>query len=118
MIIFPLYDTLYKESTNKKDLTIKQKNELLLDIKNLDDNSKELFYVLIQYYYQKNNYFQNNQNNENILFIPYNPTTIKNQNNSFNITWNLNNFPIHLKQILYNFIVLHKKSKEEEISRT
>ena len=46
---FPLYDSLNKDFP-KKDLTIKEKEEFLNKIENIDDTGRDLVYALIQVY--------------------------------------------------------------------
>ena len=60
MSSFPLYDNL-KKDIPKKDLTIKQKEELINSVLKMDNNAKEIIYVLIQYY--------NAEYNTNIRFF-------------------------------------------------
>ena len=49
MSTFPLYDNLIKD-VQKKDLTIKQKDEFVDKIKVIDNNGRDLVYALIQFY--------------------------------------------------------------------
>lgn len=109
---FPLYDILNK-NIPKKDLTIKQKKELSSNIE-LYTDIQEIVYVLIRYY----QYY-----NENLekLAIPYGGTYIKKNENKItdtnvpdekNINFDLELFPIPLKHIIYNFILMHKKNLE------
>lgn len=108
---FPLYDTL-KNDIPKKDLTIKQKEELINSVPKMDINAKEIIYVLIQYY--NSEYEDKKVKDDN---IPYN--AIKKQNNTTecDISWSLTDIPIPLRQILYKFMLLHVKNKQEEINR-
>lgn len=110
MSSFPLYDNL-KKDIPKKDLTIKQKEELINSVLKMDNNAKEIIYVLIQYYnaeYTVNKYSDD---------IPFN--AIKKQNSPLecDISWSLTDIPIQLRQILYKFMLLHIKNKAEEITR-
>ena len=108
MSVFPLYDNLIKHIP-KKDLTIKQKQKIISDISNIDDNTKELIYVLIQFYYKNNDKI----NDE----LPYNGEKTEVSNRLYDVSWNLVDLPIPLRQILYKFISLHMKQKEEDIKR-
>lgn len=101
---FPLYDNLKKDII-KKDLTMKQKEELCLNIKKLDNNAKEIIYVLIQYY-------SSDIDSTNGKIIPYNAEKVESD-----ISWSLSDIPIPLRQILYNFVNLHNKKQKEEIKR-
>jgi hypothetical protein len=111
MSLFPLYNNLIKDIP-KKDLTTKQKDFIIKNIDNIDDNAKELVYVLIKFY-------SNNENKDNTENLPYKGLKDNFDKNTelYNITWNLLELPITLRQILYKFISLHMKQKEDEIKR-
>ena len=111
MNFFPLYNNLIKDIP-KKDITAKQKDEIIKNISKIDDNTKELIYVLIQFYCNNNEKTKNN--------IPYNGNKKESINKNvgiYDITWNLAELPIPLRQILYKFISLHMKQKDEDINR-
>ena len=99
---FPLYDDLNKQISTKKleniDLKIEEKKEFISDIKKLDSYSQELFYTLIRYYQM------NNHDGIQSINLPYNAKKLKS-----GYKFDLDNFPEHLKQMLYLFI---KKNKE------
>ena len=99
---FPLYDDLNKQISTKKleniDLKIEEKKEFINDIKKLDSYSQELFYTLIRYYQM------NNHDGIQSINLPYNAKKLKS-----GYKFDLDNFPEHLKQMLYLFI---KKNKE------
>ena len=108
MSSFPLYDNLKKDLV-KKDLTAKQKQELLDNIIKLDNNTKEIIYVLIQYY----NTDVDSNKDSNV--IPYNAIQKSTENKElFDISWSITDIPIPLRQMLYKFITLHKQKEEEE----
>jgi hypothetical protein len=110
MSSFPLYDNLKKDLV-KKDLTAKQKQELLDNIIKLDNNTKEIIYVLIQYY------STDVDSNKDSNIIPYNAIEKSTENKElFDISWSITDIPIPLRQMLYKFITLHKQ-KEEEVKR-
>jgi hypothetical protein len=110
MSSFPLYDNLKKDLV-KKDLTAKQKQELLDNIIKLDNNTKEIIYVLIQYY------SIDVDSNKDSNIIPYNAIEKSTENKElFDISWSITDIPIPLRQMLYKFITLHKQ-KEEEVKR-
>ena len=48
---FPLYDNLIK-NLPKKDLTVKEKEQFILNIDNIDLNGQQLLYVLVVVFYQ------------------------------------------------------------------
>jgi hypothetical protein len=108
---FPLYDNLNK-NIPKKDLTVKQKEEVVNIINNVeDDNTKELIYALIQFYYTNNSGSPKDS-------IPYSGDKCESKDKKLhNIAWSLSDLPIPLRQILYKFMSLHMKQKEEELKR-
>lgn len=101
---FPLYDTLIKDAENE-DLTTKEKNEFMEMIKVIDENGTELLYVLIMMYNLENN------EDKTTYKIPYGGKYVEND-----ISFNLNDFPFQLKQMLYNFLKLHTKTMKESSS--
>lgn len=107
---FPLYNNL-KKDLPKKDLIIKQKEELINCILKMDSNSKEIIYVLIQYY---NSEYNTDKCSDD---IPYNAIKKQNSDTECDISWSLTDIPIQLRQLLYKFMLLHIKNKEEEITR-
>lgn len=104
---FPLYDRISKNITNK-DLTNKQKQFFFDNITNIDNNGKELLYVLIKY--------DSIENNINPNIIPYEGKGVNNEGLT-SITWSLNNFPNRLKHLLLNFLKIHVKNINEEKQR-
>jgi hypothetical protein len=101
---FPLYDSLTK-SIPKKDLSIKQKKDFITDIKIFDQDGIELIYVLTRVYQLQNNNYLDNSN----FNLPYGGKFIKDD-----IQFDLDDFPIPLKRILYKFVSKHKKKMKEE----
>lgn len=98
----PLYDTLMN-STKNKDLTAAQKVSLVNKIEGMDHNGHEIVYVLIKTYYI-------NTENKTPYSIPY-----IGEVNDDTVTFDMNNFPPKLKQILNEFAKMHyKRMKEEE----
>lgn len=108
---FPLYDNLSKDLSAKKDLTVKQKTDLIKNINNIDQDGKELVYALIYYYYINNETI----NESNIP--PYKGKSQETPSNLQNITWNLGNFPIKLRILLHNFLTMHMKKLAEDGKR-
>jgi hypothetical protein len=104
MNAFPLYENLIK-NTKKKDLTIKQKEYFISKINNIDDEGKKMVYVLV-YIYKINNNDDLNDGEE----IPYRGVK-ENVGELENISWNFNNFPNKLKQMLHNFCILNENKK-------
>ena len=110
---FPLYVNLIK-NINKKDLNIKQKQEFMKFVKIIDKNGSELIYVLIRTYYKNND----QKDIKIIENLPYNGIINKTNNKDYkNITWNFNQFPNSLKQLLYKFVIMNFKKNNEEIDR-
>lgn len=110
MSSFPLYDNL-KNDLPKKDLTIKQKEELINCVLKMDSNAKELIYVLIQQY---NSEYNTGKFSDD---IPFNAIKKQNSDTECDISWSLTDIPIQLRQLLYKFMLLHIKNKAEEINR-
>jgi len=102
---FPLYDSLTK-SIPKKDLSIKQKKDFITDIQIFDQDGIELIYALTRVYKLQNNDDTHNNSNFN---LPYGGKFIKDD-----IKFDLDDFPIPLKRILYKFVSKHKKKMKEE----
>jgi hypothetical protein len=100
---FPLYDSLSKDLT-RGDLTAPQKKVFINRILKIDKNGHELVYALVRMY-------QVETNEENTSFtLPYNGTFVDSD-----IHFDLDKFPINLKQILFKFLNVHiGKMKEEK----
>ena len=98
---FPLYTTL---NTNiiKKDLTIPQKKEFIKKINQVDSKTHELIYALIKCFYLENE-------SGDPFSIPYNGKLAKER-----IDFNLSDFPVELKQLLYKFVTIHQKKVIED----
>jgi len=107
MTNFPLYDDL-KRQIPSKDLTIKEKERFIKDVKNIDYKGRELIFVLIQTYKLDNELIQEE--------FPYNCLIEENDSNknTKDISWSLNDFPIKLRHILYKFVIVHFQSKKED----
>ena len=99
----PIYDSIIKDVKNK-DLTVKQKNEFISNVNNIDADGNELIYVLIRVYQLKND------DNPISCILPYSGRFLmKNQ-----IQFDLNELPNKLKQLLFKFMVLHLAKMEED----
>ena len=97
MTTFPLYDNLINEVKTSVDLKIKEKDEFISIIKNIDDNTAELIYALIRVYQ-----LENNDTNGSTFTLPYDGKFIDTE-----INFDLNEFPNKLKQMLFKFLKLH-----------
>ena len=100
----PLYDNLFKETTNE-DLTTKEKEDFIKLIKNIDQNGFEMAYALIRIYQLENH------EDKSTFKIPYGGKFINED-----IMFNLHDLPCHLKQILYKFLIIHTKAMKEDNS--
>ena len=103
---FPLYDSLSKD-LSEKDLTPSQKRAFIKRVIKIDKNGHELVYALIRMYQVENN-------EENTSFnLPYNGIFVDTQK-SRDISFDVDNFPIHLKQLLFKFLGVHIEKMKEE----
>lgn len=94
---FPLYDTLIKD-IKTTDLTLHEKDNLIKNIKKLDDNGFEILYALIRVYHINNEQIDIN------FSIPYEGKVVKND-----IKFDLEILPNNLKQLIQKFIFIHLK---------
>ena len=104
---FPLYTNLIS-GVKSKDLTVKEKEQFISMVQKLDENGKELFYVLI-YHFAKNNCVP-----EITQEIPFNGTKKVDRENA-DISWDLNAFPVKLKQLLFKFLNKHMEKIKEDM---
>lgn len=98
---FPLYDNMMKGIKNK-DLTAKQKNDLIRKIDNIDEDGAKLVYALIRSF--------GINDNLKISSLPYDGERC----DTTSIGFDLEKFPNKLKQMLYKFNDVHDKSKHDE----
>lgn len=98
---FPLYTTLSNDLP-KKDLTIKQKHDLIKSIGDFDVEASERFYALITTYYVEN------EKDRSGMSVPYNGKLGK------TIDFDLLKFPNGLRQLLYKFSTLHREKMAED----
>lgn len=104
MTKFPLYDSLSKDISNK-DLSVIQKRTFIKNVSSIDKNGCELIYALIKTFQ-----IENKEENDINYSLPY-----KGEYNNNDIVFDLDNFPIKLKQILFKFVIVHlQKMKEEQ----
>lgn len=106
-----LYENLSKSIKKKdKDLTIKQKDEFILNINRIDQEGIDLIYALIKFY---------EKDTKNIVAEITKQNGSKDWELNFEystIDYDLDLFPTDLKQILYKFLQLHiNKMLEESI---
>lgn len=99
---FPLYETL-KKNLSKKDLTDLQKKRFIKSIPKLDNDTQNLLYALIK------NYDQIENDTKSPIIIPF-----KGRMDKDCINFDLSEFPNELKQLLYKFVMLHKKKMKED----
>jgi hypothetical protein len=103
---FALYNTLNKDLPSK-DLTAANKAELVKSISTLSENAIELVYALIKYHNM------NDKKNSDM----YNQTRQNVRNATADISWNLNDLPIKLRNILFRFVQLEERRKDEVVNR-
>lgn len=103
---FPLYDSLSK-TIPEVDLSTSEKKSFIKCFEKIDHEGHELVYALIRMYQMVNN-------EQNMSFtLPYDGKFINND-----ISFNLDRFPITLKQILAKFLSVHIEKMEEEMTIT
>tara|TARA_Y100000389_G_scaffold69066_1_gene65671 strand:+ start:1675 stop:2010 length:336 start_codon:yes stop_codon:yes gene_type:complete len=96
---FQLYNNLIKDLPSKK-LTIKEKRDFIEKIPILNENGNELLYVLIRIFEKRKKKKENK--------LPFSSKSdIDNE-----ITFDINEFPNKLSQLLYKFINLHISSSK------
>ena len=100
---FPLYDTLCN-NISSKSISVKNKKIIIGHLENIDETGKELVYALIKIHSIKNS--------KNTESLPYNAVY---QNND--ITWNIDELPGDLQNILLKFLNMHMEKINEEKNR-
>jgi hypothetical protein len=100
---FPLYENLSKDIKDE-ELKSEEEEDFIEMVKNLgkDDDGNSLMYALIKIYQIENG-------NPSSFILPYGGKQLKQ-----GIKFDLKVFPNKLKQILYKFLRIHLKSKEED----
>jgi hypothetical protein len=101
MSIIPLFQSL-KGDAELQDLTLEQKEELIDNIKVLDEKGSELFFVLIKL-------FEMESNPEASDGLPFECKFIAKE-----YRFDLEKLPAKLKQILSKFAHMHVKNMDEE----
>lgn len=104
MTTLPLYDSIIK-GVPTKELTVKQKNELICNIEKINSDGIELVYCLIVAYYTNND-------GDEAIELPYESTKKEKD-----ITFTIDNFPKKLKQLIYKFLNMHIQTMKEEEGR-
>ena len=102
---FPLYESLRK-GLPKKDITVKQKEDLMKKITSIDSAGKELIYILICSHYE------NSPDGDKQEILPYG-SSFSNGKVEFQLT----KLPIDLRQMLYKFVLMHLKNMDDEKQR-
>jgi hypothetical protein len=100
---FPLYDNLSSDIITNTDLSSKEKDDFMKIIKNVDSDAFELIYALIRTYQLEN------CDDKSTFKLPFGGKFVKND-----IKFHLDDLPNNLKQIIYKFLLIHKKKIEEE----
>lgn len=106
MTEFALYNTLCQNIPGK-DLTVSQKTKLIESINKLDDNATELVYALIRYH---------GMSDAKCSDI-YNHSKTNVRTAKADISWNLSDLPIKLRNILFKFVMLEERRIEESENR-
>ena len=107
MAKFPLYDSFIKQldqNCKESDLKTGHKEELIKNIKTIDKKGSELIYALIRTYQM--------HNSGNMSEIPFDGIKKKE-----NIKFDLENFPLELRHLIYKFVKMHIQTMEEEQGR-
>jgi hypothetical protein len=100
---FPLYADLLKK-VPKKDLTAKQKIDVINTIKNMDKSGREIVYALI-----RSHQLENTSDLTTNTLPPYSGYVTNG-----NPTFDFNDFPIPLRHILYKFANIQRISKKDD----
>ena len=103
---FALYNTLNKDLPSK-DLTAANKAELVKSISTLSEHAIELVYALIKYH--------NINDKKNSDMYNYKRQNVRNA--TADLSWNLNDLPIKLRNILFRFVQLEERRKGEVVNR-
>ena len=108
---FPLYDNLIKDLP-KKDLSVKDKEKFIKNIKLVNINGLELIYALILVYHEQNEKVLNSS------VVPYKGFRIDQDNGTSNFCWVYTHFPVRLRHILFRFVKIHLEKEAEEKQRS
>jgi hypothetical protein len=100
---FPLYTSI-STGIPSKDLTVTQKKDFVKKVDAMQVDGHELIYALIKTYYI-------DSEQDSPFTIPYGGKFVRND-----MTFNLDDVPIKLRQILYKFAKIHSKKMKEDKS--
>ena len=106
---FPLYDNLIKDLP-KKDLTVKEKEQFILNIDKIDLNGRQLMYALVVVFYQ-------NTTDTTSTIVPYEGAKEEVNKGVYNFSWVFTKFPVKLRHILVNFVKIHLHQQKNEEAR-
>lgn len=98
---FPLYSSLSTDLPNK-DLTGAQKADFVKKVDAMDQDGHELIYALIKTFYI-------DKENNSPFILPYGGKFVKND-----MSYDLDNIPVELRQLLYKFSKIHTKRMKED----
>ena len=109
---FPLYDNLIKDLP-KKDLSVKDKEKFIKNIKTINTNGLELIYALILVYARQNEKALNQTD-----VVPYKGERKNQDDGTSNFCWVYTHFPVKLRHILSRFVKIHIEKQQEEAQRS
>ena len=102
---FPLYDSLNTPDLQNHDMTTIERDSLVDLIESLDNDGKELIFILTKKY-------QLNEHPNDKSRIPFSGKRTKKD-----LKFDLTDMPNKLKHLLYKFAVMHHKTMKEHIDR-
>jgi hypothetical protein len=104
--MFPLFDTIYKETEGKNtNISYEERLQLSDQIKTLDSTGHENIYAIIRYY-------QLEKDKDPYDELPYNVRVNKN-----GLKWEMQKLPSRLIVMIQHFVELHLKTITEENQR-
>ena len=106
---FPLYDNLIKDLP-KKDLSVAEKEQFILNIDNIDLNGRQLLYTLIVVFSQNNMMHSTDE-------VPYKGAKEETKKGVYNFSWVFTKFPIKLRHLIVKFVHIHLDQQKHEESR-
>uniref|UniRef100_A0A6C0LY39 Uncharacterized protein n=1 Tax=viral metagenome TaxID=1070528 RepID=A0A6C0LY39_9ZZZZ len=106
---FPLYDNLIKDLP-KKDLSVKEKEQFIINIDNVDLNGQQLMYALVVVFYQ-------HDISKSEDAIPYSGSKEEIKKGVYNFCWVFTKFPIKLRHLLVKFVEMHLDQQKREEKR-
>ena len=109
---FPLYDKLITELP-KKDMTVKEKEDFIKNIKIMNTTGHELVYALIHVYHTQ----ACKDDGEKIEKLPYKGEQEGCNEGCNTFGWVFTKFPIKLRHLLSSFAIMHIIKQKEEKDR-